>query len=359
MTHAMRDSHRPISPAPLAAACLVMVLQAGCTSALSTAYLRDGLWEGQDHAKSAAPDAETTSPATDTVSPDPDALQAAADPAADRDRREAALAEAMNRISRLGTLDPAVEAALVATLQRTQPEDWPVVIDEFAASLAATTPPTAATPAAPLPTASSVTSVMPDAPADPPAPAPAPASVAASAPPPAAAPADAAEDRPAPASEDAPAADPQPAPSDPPEQTAAAVPAPPPLEVRTACFASAVRAWGDLDRFTADRFLPGQEIIVYVELDNLSSGESPAGHTTCIDAALRLVDDAGQTVHAWRFDPIAETCPGRRRDYFARYVVCIPASTPPGVARVEMAVTDTLAGTTATATLPLEIAASE
>ena len=100
-------------------------------------------------------------------------------------------------------------------------------------------------------------------------------------------------------------------------------------------------------------------MIVYLELDNLAAGESPTGHTTCIDAAIRLVDDSGVTLHTWNFDPIAETCAARRRDYFARYVVRLPESLPPGVARIEVDVADTVAGGSAAATLPLEVAAAE
>ena len=94
-----------------------------------------------------------------------------------------------------------------------------------------------------------------------------------------------------------------------------------------------------------------------MELDDLSSSRSADGHTTCIDAALRLVSPSGRLVHEWNFEPIAETCGSRRRDYFARYVVRIPDSAPPGDCRVEVTITDTLADRTATATLPLEIRA--
>lgn len=293
----------------IAAACILVALQSGCTSALTTAYLREGLWQGSEHAASTP---QASDAAEDDVSAPP--AGPASDPAAgaDRERREAALEEAMSRLSRMGALDAAVEAALVATLQRTEPEDWPVVVEEFSASLAASTP-SAPADAAPVPETTD-------------------------APPPAAA-------------VEEPPAEPALVPAD---------PAPvPPLAVRTACFASAVRAWGDVDRFAADRFRPGQEVIVYVELENLSAGTSPAGHTTCIDASVRLVDEAGRTVHAWTFDPVAETRATRRHDYFARYVLAIPESAPPGACRVELDVTDALAGSMASAALPLEIAAAE
>jgi len=340
---------------PVFVACLLVAVQTGCTSALTASYLREGLWETADHAateKTADAGSDADADADDTRDPDiavateREPPAATPDPAIERERREAALTEAMARLSRLGSLDAATEAALVATLQRTQPEDWPVVVDEFAISL------TAATPRIPSATATSA-SPLDDAPD------------VASAPEPAvpAKPAESTAAAAAPAVEESPPSAPV-TPASPATDAGAAAPiadpvSSPPLAVRTACFASAVRAWGDVDRFAADRFRPGEEVIVYLELDELTAGSSPAGHTTCVDTVLRLVDGAGATLHTWRFDPVAETCGTRRRDYFTRYVVRFPEAVPAGACRVEAAVTDTIAGATAMATLPLEIVAAD
>jgi hypothetical protein len=110
-----------------------------------------------------------------------------------------------------------------------------------------------------------------------------------------------------------------------------------------------------VDRFAADRFRPGQDVIVYFELAGLSASESPAGHTTCIDSTLRLVAADGTVLHAWSFEPIAESCRARRHDYFARYVVRLPETAAAGACRLELGVTDTLSGQVASATLPLEL----
>jgi len=132
---------------------------------------------------------------------------------------------------------------------------------------------------------------------------------------------------------------------------------PPAFTVRNACFAQRVQGWGVVDRFSVNRFRPGQEVIVYFELDQLSAGESPAGHTTCIDTTLTLLDGSGRVLHDWAFEPIAETCRARRHDYFARYVIRIPDGVPPGECRLAVAVVDTLAGVTAHESLAIEIAA--
>lgn len=325
-------------PARLAGPALLVLLvaQSGCTSALSTALLRDMPWDGVEHAaeadKPAEPDAADDSPAA-TTAPEP-----IPNPAETAAARAAVIEQAMQRLSGVATLDAATEAALVEILRSSPQEDWPVVIEEFTASLAASTPAAppvaepAAPPAEPAPASESTTAVETSPAVE------------------TAATVEAAPTVEPAATTPAPAVEPitvQPEPI--------AAPSPPALAIRNACFASRVRGWGVVDRFAESRFPPGQELIVYFELDNLSADESAAGHTTRIDTSLRLVGAAGEAIHAWSFEPITETCPSRRRDYFARYLVRLPDGLAAGDCRVELAVTDTLARATATASLPCEV----
>ncbi|NCX98957.1 MAG: hypothetical protein EBX35_10395, partial [Planctomycetia bacterium] len=107
----------------------------GCTSVLSTASLRDLVWDGgEPHA------AETAAVASDSAESEAaasagDESGAADSEALDAERREAAIDEAVERLAKLGAIDEAARATLVQTLERTAPEDWPAVIDAFAESL--------------------------------------------------------------------------------------------------------------------------------------------------------------------------------------------------------------------------------
>jgi hypothetical protein len=347
---------RSISGLGPALAVLVVCTAGGCTSAISTAYLRDTFWESADHAaESTASTTENSDPTQAVVSEDvaEDGLAAGVADTVDQERRAAAIDEAVHRLARLGDLDEATRNTLTETLQRTQQEDWPVVVEAFAASLESSGGGSRAAAEAVVERASSsvrpASHVVAKADLDetampsPPLPAEPPAAVE----PPAVAPAP-----PEPVAVEAEAEAVSPPVSS--VTTAGDEPAPA-FAIRNACFASRVQAWGVVDRFAESRFRPGQELIVYFELDNLSAGESPAGHTTCIDTTLTLVDRDGRTLHDWSFEPIAETCRARRRDYFARYVIRIPESAAGGDCRIDVAVVDTLAGTTARAALPLGI----
>jgi hypothetical protein len=342
---------------------IVLPCAGGCTSAISTAYLRDAWWDTADR------DAEDTDPeeagATDTAAASD---LAAIDERADAERRAAAVDEAVARLKRLGDLDEATRTTLVETLQRTEQEDWPAVIEAFAASLETTAGAEAAAEdivprgsAAVVPASHVAAKADLDgeisgapAPAEPvtsDAPEAMPATREAA--PPNAAPPQA----PAPVASTDPALPTAPAPL-PPETTAAADPvAAPSLAVRNACFAKRVQGWGVVERFPSSRFRAGQEVIVYFELDHLSAGESPAGHTTCIDTTLTLVDGSGRVLHDWTFEPIAETCRARRHDYFARYVIRLPEDAAVGTCRLDLAVVDTLTSATARESLEFDIAA--
>lgn len=348
-----------------AAFLLLLLAQTGCTSVLTTGSLRDLLWKGAEHAATREP-AGDGDPAAETASTESTASvdgETDAGPQGDAGRRTAAIEEAVARLARLGRLDAASESTLVTTLQRTQPEDWPVVIDAFAAALPPPEPARDALESKPdtsfPPDADAAAVRLPPQPAEEPKPhsaarpVPMAAAVALTAPePPAAQPA--AAQVPAPAVPlPAPAAEPAPA-----DQQTEAGPSPAPLlKMQHACFASRVRGWGDVERFADARFEAGQEVIVYFELDGLVVEETPAGCTTRIDTVLTLVGPDGSRLHAWRFDPLEETCKQRRRDYFARYLVRLP-ETAAGRCRLEVSVSDTLARNSTGTTLPLDIAAA-
>jgi len=315
---------------------LLLTSSSGCTSVLSTASLRDLVWAADEpHAAESAADVSDEVASADMPAGDPEAddePESAESASLDAERREAAIEEAVSRLAKLGAIGEAARATLMETLERTAPEDWPAVIDAFAESL----PPATHVAAKADLDASLEPAVDPEP------------SATAAAPEP---------DAP---SEEAPivtvsvAPSPEP-PADESPEPAAPAPADTPLAVENACFATRVQAWGVVDRFAADRFRPGQEVIVYFELAGLSASESAAGHTTCIDSTLRLVAADGSLLHTWSFEPIAETCQARRHDYFARYVVRLPETTVAGPCRLELGVTDTLSGKVAAATLPLDV----
>jgi len=355
---------------PLTAA-VCITASSGCTSVISSAYLRDAWLDAVEHAAEPTPDesdGENDSDAAQSkrrsgrnasnshgdeassldvhgTAADPDrALSTDFDEASTASAwspgtLEEAMAEADQRLAQSGGLSGAARDTLIGMLKSTPRQDWPVVIEEFTAALAAANPGTgltavdAATPTATPSPAATENAASPAASRDV-APPTADAEPVAPLPPTTAHQTSAPEPDPKPASPE---------------------PALPVFTVQNACFASRVQGWGVVDRFQTATFSPGQELIVYFELDQLASRESADGHATRIDTVLRLVGEDGSRVHEWTFEPLEETCRGQRRDYFARYLVAVPTTLPTGSYRLEIVVSDTIAGRTAHTGLPLEV----
>ncbi|MFM8893557.1 MAG: hypothetical protein ACKOTB_18430 [Planctomycetia bacterium] len=334
----------------------------GCTSVIGSAYLREAWLDAVEQAADKKDAAERERPAQgdDAIGPAGAQLSAETDGDAGSDVGTAgpemddtappwapatideAIAEADERLSAAGGLAEPARAALAATLEATPRQDWPVVVEEFTTALV-TAQSDAGRARRPGAAAATRVSVEQDERAQP-----------------------AAATRP----ED-PAEPVAPLPPKEPvqqqvrelEQEPAAVPPSPLLAVddsaefavRNACFASRVRGWGVVDRFDTTRFAAGQEVIVYFELDALSARSTPDGHMTRIDTTLALVGGDGTPIERWSFEPLEETCRSRRRDYFARYVITLPATLPAGDCRLEIGVRDAVADRSSQVFLPLEI----
>ncbi|NDC54938.1 MAG: hypothetical protein EBZ74_11845 [Planctomycetia bacterium] len=138
----MRNSPSPAAFQALA--CLALVVQPGCMSALTSAGLREAVFDTIDSlAASAAGDAPAPAADADvSARVATDAADAGADDAAEPAVEPArvlsldeAVERAVNRLNGRGRLDAETQATLLAILDATSPEDWPAAIDAFTASL--------------------------------------------------------------------------------------------------------------------------------------------------------------------------------------------------------------------------------
>lgn len=382
------------SPIELLRALLVAgaVLTTGCSSVIS---MRDALREGVEQAAAMTqlatlgdlePHAAERGP-TDVASyvdegdqDNPTAADLAESLTDDPAAVAAAIEIAIGELSEADSLDTASKAALIETLQLTPQADWPVVIEEFTATLTALRAVDAVVPPEPVETATRAPDPAMTEPA-----VPEPVVLAEPEEQPPAEPAAAAKatmaevstsaDPPALHEQNAEASAPtQPAVPDadhaPAEASAAvtidsseptAIPAEPAsnpgLSIERPCLARQVRGWGQVDRFDPADLHPGSEVIAYFELSGITSTPTPDGVTTSIDTTLRLEDARGNRLHSWSFPPVTETCAAQRHDYFARYLLDLPADLPTGEHRLVLSVADLQAGSTAEASIVLPVTA--
>jgi len=130
------------------------------------------------------------------------------------------------------------------------------------------------------------------------------------------------------------------------------------LSIERPCLAREVRGWGQVEPFENTALNAGSEVIVYFELSGLEAAETVHGVSTSIDTRLQLDDATGKRLHSWSFPSLTETCAARRRDYFARFFLDLPADLPAGDHQLVLSVTDLQTATTAEASIPLSVAAA-
>ncbi len=349
----------------LVLAVIAVAAQAGCSSPLTTVALREFLREStmtlaidSDAEEAAKPDVDSkgSGPKTGDEEADAGLADTAGDESAGDDASEDISVEerierSLERLARTSGFDQVARDVLTETLEKAAPEDWPTIIDSFAVSLETSPPRPSPNPAASF----SADEASRQAVAKPSGGLTIPVSLTVEA------------DR-----EEQPAEEPaeeigEPRPPEPVKQEDPAVVVAmlkerlaearrtAPLTVRRACFASKVRGWGNLDAFEEPRFVPGQDVLVYVELDNLDGVEGPRGFSTRVAATLRLVDAAGDVVEEWSFPAVEDRADSPRTDYFVRYVVRIPADATAGDHRLEATITDAVSSKTVAADLPLEV----
>ena len=130
------------------------------------------------------------------------------------------------------------------------------------------------------------------------------------------------------------------------------------LSIERPCLAREVRGWGQVEPFETTALNAGSEVIVYFELSGLQATETVHGVSTSIDTRLQLDDATGKRLHSWSFPSLTETCAARRRDYFARFFLDLPADLPAGDHQLVLSVTDLQTATTAETSIPLSVAAA-
>ncbi len=97
-----------------------------------------------------------------------------------------------------------------------------------------------------------------------------------------------------------------------------------PLLIRNASFAKEVKSYGDITPFEKTEFSPGQEVLLYAELENFKSEETPKGFHTQFRGSYEIFDARGQRVTAQELGKTEEYCRNHRRDFFVVYNFRLP-----------------------------------
>jgi hypothetical protein len=128
------------------------------------------------------------------------------------------------------------------------------------------------------------------------------------------------------------------------------------LVVRNLAFCTEVLSYGMYKPLPKYELKPGQEVILYAEIDNFISQATDKGYHTALKSRYRIVDSRGVRIAEQEYPVTEEWCKNPRRDYFVRYFLYMPGRIAPGNYTLELAVEDTLGNKIGQSSLPFSIA---
>jgi len=97
-----------------------------------------------------------------------------------------------------------------------------------------------------------------------------------------------------------------------------------PLVVRNLAFCTEVQSYGCMKKFPKYEFTPGQEVLLYAEVENFASQQTVEGFHTSMRSSYQVFDSRGQRVAQQDFPETEEHCQNPRRDFFIGYRLRLP-----------------------------------
>jgi hypothetical protein len=113
-----------------------------------------------------------------------------------------------------------------------------------------------------------------------------------------------------------------------------------PLVVRNLAFCKAVQSYGCLTPFSNYEFAPGQEVVLYAEVENFTNEPSAKGFHASLRSSYQILDNRGQRVSEPESTTTDDYCQNSRRDFFIGYDIHLPKRIYPGKHVLQLTVED-------------------
>lgn len=130
------------------------------------------------------------------------------------------------------------------------------------------------------------------------------------------------------------------------------------LQLRNLCFCREIDSYGVYQRFESTQFRPGQEVLLYVEVEGFQSEAKPAGYCTALSSSWEIQDDQGRRQVQRTYPAAEDICRNQRRDFFQAYRFRLPKLVH-GAYELILEVHDTLSEQTARANIPFQVKAQK
>lgn len=117
------------------------------------------------------------------------------------------------------------------------------------------------------------------------------------------------------------------------------------LSIKNIAFCEQISYFGNYQKFARDEFTPGQEVLLYAEIENFNTDQTADGeHRTLLRSVIDIVGANGEARWHKTFPATEDRCRNPRRDYFHNYQFAIPDRLPLGPHTLKLTVVDDLSG---------------
>lgn len=127
------------------------------------------------------------------------------------------------------------------------------------------------------------------------------------------------------------------------------------LTLRNLAFCKNVYGYGAYEPIDNPIFSPGQQVTLYLEVENYHSESTIKGYSTKLGASYELVDDAGERLASGDFPSVEDTCQSRRRDFHIQYGLVLPKTAKPGKYHLKLSMNDRQSDKMGSASIALDI----
>ena len=127
------------------------------------------------------------------------------------------------------------------------------------------------------------------------------------------------------------------------------------LSVRNLSFCKSVYGYGAIEPYDAEVFSPGEQVSLYVEVENYHSRSTEKGFCTLLGSTYELLNEKGERVGGGEIPDVNDCCRSRRRDFHIQYSLTLPETLTPGRYQLQLVIKDRQSDKRGQATVAFEI----
>lgn len=127
------------------------------------------------------------------------------------------------------------------------------------------------------------------------------------------------------------------------------------LSLRNLAFCKNVYGYGAYEPIDQPTFSAGQQVTLYLEVENYHSESTIKGYNTKLGASYELVDDEGGRLASGDFPNVEDTCQSRRRDFHIQYGLVLPKNAKAGKYHLKISMKDRQSEKMGTASIEFDV----